>query len=117
MDSIAPLISSETMNVITPATSDKCNITDATAIHVVQLLIPAMYLGHDERVSFLDKIWGSMSHYEKCRLPLRNFLRAFYVGVASARSYRRKKNKHKLAVVESSLALLKKGKWTPPSII
>jgi hypothetical protein len=117
MDSVAPLVNSEATTAVTPATAAKYNITDASAIHIVQLLIPATYLGHDERVSFLDKVWGSMSHWEKIRLPLRNFLRAFYVGVAAARSYRRKTNKQKMAVVESSLALLTKGKWTLQSLL
>jgi hypothetical protein len=117
MDSITPLINSDTTNAITPATTDKCGITDATAIHVVQLMIPAIYLGHLERVLFLEKRWESMSHYEKCRIPMRNFLRAFYFGLASSDSYRRKKNRWTMADIDSSVTWLQKGKWTLPSSI
>jgi hypothetical protein len=112
MDSITPLISSEAAEVNPLTTFDECKITDATAIHVVQLMIPAMYLGHIQRVSYLAKRWESMSAYEKGRIPMRNILLAFYFGLASAGLYRRKKNRSTMANIVSSMTWLKKGKQT-----
>lgn len=42
MDAITPLVDEGQIDIVSPESTEKTGITDATAIHIVQLLIPAV---------------------------------------------------------------------------
>eukprot|EP00956_Cyclotella_meneghiniana_P022153 scaffold41388_cov125-Cyclotella_meneghiniana.AAC.6 len=103
---------------MTPVSQCDCSITDATIIHLIQLLMPATYLvsinslvdnsvlrslvnllfaslplyfkGQYERVEFLVKKWDKLDSDQKGRMPWRNVLISFYYALALAGMYRRK---------------------------
>lgn len=97
---------------VTPLASDQSKIMDATAIHLVQLMMPAFYLGHLERVKFLRKKWESMDIDRKSRIPTRCVFVAFYDGLASIAIYRQKKKNNMLSTVENSISVLTKGAFS-----
>eukprot|EP00804_Cyclotella_cryptica_P020612 CCRYP_003442-RB/>CCRYP_003442-RB protein AED:0.05 eAED:0.05 QI:255/1/1/1/1/1/3/704/1362 len=97
---------------VAPLASDQSKIMDATAIHLVQLLMPAFYLGRMERVKFLSKKWDCMDADRKSRIPTRCVLVAFYDGLASIAIYRQKKKNALLSRVEKSVSVLTKGAFS-----
>ena len=109
MDTVFLLVDSESSSVaISPSSEDECNITDATAIHIVQLIMPALYLGNIERVVFLANKFQTLDQ-EGTRMPMRVIQISFYHGLAIAGIYRRRKNKKLLAILEKAISVLKKA--------
>ena len=109
MDTVFLLVDSKSSSVtISPSSEDECNITDATAIHILQLMMPALYLGNLERVIFLAKKFQSLDE-EGTRMPMRVILISFYHGLAIAGIYRRRKNKKLLAILEKAISVLEKA--------
>ena len=110
METISLLIDCESgSNLTAPAQSEECDITDATAIHTVQLIMPALYLGHFDRVVFLAKKFESLQDDEKKRSPIRAILVSFYYGLAAAGIYRRKKTSRLLPILQSAISTLLKS--------
>jgi hypothetical protein len=111
-DTITGLCDSRASPAVSPANADECNITDATSVHIIQLCLPAVYLGQYERVQFLMKKWDSLQFDEKNRMPWRTILISYYNGLAFAGLHRRKKNvRARLSCLENSISVLSKGKW------
>ena len=95
--------------MLSPASSEECNIPDATAVHIVQLIMPALYLGYFERVIFLGKKFESLHEHSKARMPMRIILVSFYYGLAMVESYRRRRSQKVLPIVEKAISVLKKA--------
>jgi hypothetical protein len=109
-DTITGLCDSRASPAVSPANADECNITDATSIHIIQLCLPAVYLGQYERVQFLMKKWDSLQFDEKNRMPWRTILISYYNGLAFAGLHRRKKNvRARLSCLENSISVLGKA--------
>ena len=125
-DTVILLRDGESSSVaMTPVSQCDCPITDATAIHIIQLLMPATYYvsfnnvvdvlilkylvdcilfslyskGQYERVEFLVKKWDKLDSDQKNRMPWRNVLISFYHGLAMAGMYRRRKMKKYISYI------------------
>lgn len=108
MDTVSLLIDSGSSDQISPVETEECKITDATAIHIVQLIMPALYLGHYERVIFLAKKFESLQEDEKNKFPIRATLISFYHGLAVAGVYRRNQKSKPLLVLRNAISTLSK---------
>ena len=110
MDTVYLLVDNESSFVIIPpANSKEFNIPDATAVHIVQLIMPAFYLGCYERVIYLAKKFESLHEQDKARMPMRIILVSFYHGLAMAEAYRRKKGRNRLRILNLMISVLKKA--------
>lgn len=110
MDTIYLLVENDSSSVIvSPASSKECNITDATAVHIVQLIMPALYLGHFERAIFLAKKFEALEEHVKARVPMRVILLSFYHGLALVGAYRRKQSKKLMRNLEKTIAIVRKA--------
>ena len=138
MKTISPLIDDGQLDILPPENSEETGIPDATAIHIVQLLIPSVrynllvgiifmpvqqtqlnlfsilpntqcYLGHTERVLFLCQRWESLDMDETSKVVMRTILVAFYHGLACASSYLTTKSKALLSKLKESIKVLEKA--------
>jgi hypothetical protein len=110
-DTITSLCDEGASPAISPANADECKITDATSVHIIQLCLPAVYLGQYERVQYLIKKWDGLQLDEKNRMPMRMILISYYNGLASAGLHRRKKSiRSSTTCLQRSIAVLEKGK-------
>ena len=106
---ITLLVEDGSTDVTPPPTLEQTSITDSNAIQIIQLIMPACYLGQAERAQFWAKKWHSLKDDEKGRVCMRNILLAFYDGLSCAMIYRRKPMNMLLLKIQKSIAVLTKG--------
>lgn len=89
--------------------SRETKFTDASAINITRLIMPAYYLGRIERVRFLAEKWEMMDEDVQKKIPIRAISIAFYHGLALVEMCRKRKIKSFLSKINSSVDMLVKG--------